>query len=47
MLVQGVDERQRRHGDGQHNDGGNDGPDDLQGGVVGQLLRLDLLAVVE
>lgn len=47
MLIHGVDERERGHSDEEHNDGGDDCPDDLQRGVVGQLLRLQLLAVVE
>lgn len=37
-LVHGVDEGEGRDADHEHNQGGEDGPDHLQGGVVGDLL---------
>ena len=47
VLIQGVNQGQGWHGNEQHNRGGDDSPDDLQRGVVGQLLGLHLVAVVE
>mmetsp|Transcript_773 Transcript_773/g.1949 ORF Transcript_773/g.1949 Transcript_773/m.1949 type:complete len:245 (-) Transcript_773:498-1232(-) len=47
VLIQGVDEREGGHGNGQHNQRGDDGPDHLQRRVVCELLWLQLLGVVE
>jgi hypothetical protein len=38
VLVHGVDECERGDSNGQDHKCGEDGPDDLHGGVVGQLL---------
>ena len=38
VLVHGVDEGERGDADEEDDDGGEEGPDDFQRGVVGQLL---------
>lgn len=47
VLVQGVNQGEGWHCNHEDDGSGDDGPDDLHGGVVSQLLRLQHAAVVE
>jgi len=47
VLIHGVDECERWDRDGQHDQGGDDCPNHFQGGVVRELLGLQLPRIVE